>query len=59
MKAEHEAALRQLETALEIEQARQMEMMRAKMKERMRDYEAERVRREIKVAMALKAKEQL
>jgi hypothetical protein len=56
MKREHEAALRALETELEKEQARQMDMMRAKLKERMKEADANKVRREIKVSMIHKAK---
>jgi hypothetical protein len=50
-------ALTALETALEAEHRRQMEMMAQRMKERGSDIDQERVRREIKMAMLMKAKE--
>ena len=59
MKEEHMRAMIALETALEIEQARQMEMMQARLKERMKDGEQERIRREIKMSIMMKAKEKL
>jgi hypothetical protein len=58
MKEEHERALRALETAIEQEQRRQMAMMREKMKARVMDSEQERVRREVKMALIMKAKQE-
>jgi len=52
-------ALQALETALEKEQARQMEMMQATLKERAKGGDQEKVRREIKLSMMLKVKEKL
>lgn len=57
MKEEHQKALQALETAIEIEQARQMNMMKEKLRERMMDNEQEKVRREVRMAMLMKQKE--
>lgn len=57
MKAEHLAALQALETAIEREQARQLEMMRAKMKDRNMSAEQEKIRRDLKMALVMKQKE--
>ncbi len=56
MKLEHEKALKALDTAIEQEQKRQMVMMREKMKSRVMESEQERVRREVKMALIIKAK---
>lgn len=56
MKIEHEKALKALDTAIEQEQKRQMAMMREKMKSRVMESEQERVRREVKMALIIKAK---
>ena len=58
MKAEHERALAALETALEREQKRQMDLMREKLRERVKDSEHQRVTREVKMALIMKAKQQ-
>ena len=50
-------ALTALETALEAEHRNQMEMMAQRMKERGIDIDQERFRREIKMAMLMKVKE--
>ena len=58
MKGEHEKALRALETAIEMEQKRQMVMMREQLRARVMDSEQERVRREVKMALIMKAKQE-
>ena len=57
MKIEHEKALKALETALEQEQRRQMDMMREKLKARVIESEKERVHREVKMALIIKGKQ--
>lgn len=50
-------ALAALETALEAEHRRQMEMMAQRLRERGNDADQERVRRELKMAMLMKSKQ--
>jgi Cdc6-like AAA superfamily ATPase len=58
MKGDHEKALKALDTAIEQEQKRQMAMMRETLKARVLESEKERVKREVKMAMIMKAKQE-